>query len=477
MAAAAALLEEVKAFKPVTAAGRPVFRWDRAGYAMFYAPGCLCVVSLADAEWFEGLVARPEAPSGCAPDAVQWGTELRHRAELAVAGARQWQEAPFGPECLTLYVNNECNLGCVYCYADPAHEPAVRLETEAVAIAAEVVAKHCRRKGRPFYAVFHGGGEPTLHREQVEGTLSLLESVAAAHDVELFRYVATSGVMSQRKALWLARRFDLVGLSCDGPPDMQNAHRPRWGGGPTAGDVERTARILHAEGQKVHVRATITSLSVRRQAEIVAYLCEKLFPEEIHFEPMYAGGRADMVRHLDLLEATEFVDHFLQARRKAQAYSVPLSYAGCRLDQVHGPYCNVFRQVLNLVPGGVATACFKVTDARQARVKGLAIGALDEKTGHFAIDHARVRDLRQRLAAAPAQCHACFNQFHCARGCPEICSLGSVCSSSDSSQGLAFRCQVQKAIAAASLQEAADVLWSASAGTGEDRRVYGTAIL
>lgn len=477
---ARSLLKEVEG-------GWPVFRWDRAEYALFYTPGYLEVVGLEEAERFEKRIGVGSPHAGLGKE----GSELRRRAELTAAQARQRQEAAFSPECLTLYMNNACNLRCAYCYADPtryalqaatsrqggvAARPGY-LEMEVIGAAAELVAQNCQRKGCPFYVVFHGGGEPTLHKERVERALGLVERAAAGHGVELFRYVATNGVMSEKKALWLARRFDLVGLSCDGPGEIQNRQRPLWEGGPTAQYVERTARILQAEGQRVHVRATVTRESVGRQAEIAAYVCEKLAPEEIHLEPVYAGGRADTAAGLGPLEATDFVDHFLEARRKAQGHGVRLTYAGCRLDQVHGPYCNVSRDVLNLVPGGVATACFKMTDGKEARARGMSIGAWEGWSGRFVIDHGRVRELRRRLISPPVQCQDCFNRYHCAGECPDRCALDAGSGAEERAGEDGFRCQVQKGIAAAILQEVADGVWLRVAGGGENGSGHGSAVL
>jgi uncharacterized protein len=487
VAAARALLKEVEALRPVEAGGRPVFRWDRAEYALFYTPGYLEVVGLGEAEWFEKRIGASSPHESLGKE----GSELRRRAELAVAQARQQQEAVFSPECLTLYMNNACNLRCAYCYADPgryaaeaatskqggvAARPAY-LGMDVIGAAAELVAQNCQRKGRPFYVVFHGGGEPTLHRERVERALGLVERAAAAHGVELFRYVATNGVMSEKKAVWLARRFDLVGLSCDGPEEIQNRLRPLWEGGPTAGHVERTARILQAEGQRVHVRATVARECVGRQAEIAAYVCERLAPEEIHLEPVYTGGRADTAAGLRPQEATDFVDHFLEARRKAQDYGVRLTYAGCRPDQVHGPYCNVSRQVLNLVPGGVATACFKLTEGGEAEARGMSIGAWERRSGRFVIDHGRVRELRRRLASPPAQCQDCFNRYHCAGECPDRCALDAASGAEERAEEDGFRCQAQKGIAAAMLEEVAEGVWSRVAGGGENGSGHGNAVL
>jgi len=542
------LLAEAAAFRPVGAAGWPIFRWDRPEYAMFYAPGCLCVAGLPDAVQFEAAILaqggeiprcarndrtgprndrncpRQVGDSGGAnlpglfsegqPDReAVWEAELWRRADLAVAEARRWQEEPFSPECLTLYMNNECNLGCVYCHTDPLPAPAPRLGLPAIAAAADVVAGNCQRKGRPLYGVFHGGGEPTLDRRQVEQALVLLEKAAAAHGVGLFRYVATNGVMSEEKAAWLAHHFDLVGLSCDGPPEIQNRQRPRINGRATARVVERTARILQAEGCPYHVRTTITVATLHRQAEIADYVCHQFAPEEIHFEPVYLGGRTTPASGLAAHQAGEFVAHFLQARAIAGQHGILLMTSGSRPDAIHGPYCHVFRHTLNLVPGDVATACFKVTGAPQVEARGVTIGALNQESGRFEIDHPRVQALCQQLDVAPACCAGCFNRYHCIRECPDRCpldtaphpnplpvgarehtplslpgrgargegtplSLGGRGAGGEGEAPPSFRCLMQKALAYAILRETADRLWAAGKSAGAARgTVYGTTIL
>jgi sulfatase maturation enzyme AslB (radical SAM superfamily) len=257
MSTGAFALESSPPFRQVGAGDRPIFRLDCAESAAFYAPGCLCVVGLPAAERFEAAISPLEASPDPA-QGVNWANELWHRAELSMASASGWQDGAFSPECLTLYMNNECNLRCVYCYTGASQGPAGRLDLETIVAAAELVAENCRRKGIPFVVVLHGGGEPTLHRERVDGVMARLEVVAARHEVQLFRYAATNGVMPERKALWLAHRFDLIGLSCDGPADIHNSQRPGWDDRGTLHLLERTAHVLQEEGCRLHVRTTIT---------------------------------------------------------------------------------------------------------------------------------------------------------------------------------------------------------------------------
>jgi uncharacterized protein len=424
------ILDTPETFSPVSSAELPIYRQNCAEYVMFYAPNCLCVVNRSDAEWFETTIAplelcpAPESGQTSEPgENINWGTKLWHHAGRALAEVDNRTKRSFHPESLTLYMNNRCNLRCVYCHTDTAQELIARLDLDVIAAAAEIVAENCREKGIPFYAVFHGGGEPILHRQRVEHALERITEIATKYDVELFRYVATNGIMSGEKAIWLARHFDLVGLSCDGPPDVQNSQRPHWNGDATARIVEHTAHVLHEQGCLYNIRTTITRATLDRQAEIADYICWQFSPQEIIFEPVYLGGRNSADTGLNASHAHLFATQFLMARKIAGTYNIPLTTSGSRLGIIHGPYCNVFRSVLNLTPGGIATACFKTTDAVQTAKKGAVIGAMNDETGRFEIDYLRVQALRRQLTTYLPQCSHCFNRYHCVQECPDFCPL------------------------------------------------------
>ncbi len=450
--------------KPVQANGWPIFRLDCPDDTIFYTPGYLGLVSLRDADQFEMMLTTSRDNFGH-PTLVELRDTLIHKAETTVATRHHWQTAPFYPECLTLYLTNQCNLRCLYCYANASPHSSPKLKLKTIRAAAKLVAKSCKEKNCTFTTVFHGGGEPTLDRDFAEQVLTILDEVAQDYAVSTFYYIATNGVMSKNKARWLARHFDMIGLSCDGPPDIQNNQRPTWGGGETAHLIEQTAQILHKQGRQFHVRVTITKMTMKRQAEIADYVCRQLSPTAIHLEPLYYGGRAANTSNFEPADAIEFVDHFWQARARAAQYRIPLVYAGSRLDSIHGPYCQIFRHVLNLVPGGVATACFKVTTAQQATQRGTAIGTLNEENGQFIINHQTIEMLRQSLAPISNACHHCFNQFHCVGECPGHCLLAETNLTEPNLHRPGFRCQTQKMLAMSTLLETADRLRAKNSDT------------
>lgn len=396
----------------------PLFRLTRGGATVFYAPGHV---------------------------AHEFSEELAGRAAEAQAAWQRLAEAPFAPQCLTIYLNNRCNLACEYCYAAAGRGQAAPPIGERAALgAARLVARCCADKRQSMHLVLHGGGEPALDWESairlVEGT----RAIAAEAGVGCFAVLATNGVMPPERAAWMGRQLDLVEISCDGPPEIQDRQRPLPGGGPTSPHVERTARALRQAGVRFLVRATITPRTVERQAAIVAYLHQVLGAVEMRFEPVYRMEAFAPER------AEWFAGHFLAAQREARARGCDLSFAGARLDEIHGPFCDVLRDTLHLLPDGTATACFFATDGRAAEAAGLAIGKWDEPRGEYTLDMDRIAAHRRKALDLPAACRACIAACHCARECPEHCAVTGAAPETPS-----FRCLVQRQLAEEWILEAA----------------------
>jgi uncharacterized protein len=404
-------------FHPIGNGQFNIFHKEMTADALFYAPGYLAVVDAAWADKFE------EELCGTGPSTWDAVVNLH---QYAAAALRIWSEIrsrPFSPVCLTLYLNEQCNLNCIYCFASPVRRtlPAALLTLSAVQRAARLVAKNCLQSGRPFVVAFHGGGEPALDLAEMERLLTAIEAIAREYQLPIFRYIATGGVIPPENAIWLAEHFDLIGLSCDGPPEIQERQRPLRNGKGSSGFVERTAEIIRAAQKPFHIRTTITSDSVHRQPEIAEYICHFLHPQEIHVEPVYLGGRADEKLHLNLEQMPKFVAHFFSAKAVAQTYGIPWLSSGSRPGEIHGPYCNVFRDVLHLLPGNGATACFKITNTDSARSANLLIGDYNQAKDEYHLDTSLIQQTQATMSRLMPDCATCFNQFHCSRLCPGHC--------------------------------------------------------
>ena len=406
----------------------PIFRIDRADRSLIYTPGKFVSVDAEEADLLQGAWENPAGPIR-APFIHEVSGWIEGHARDAAQARLLWLKEPFMPECLTVYLSNYCNLECLYCFAaDRGDRTEARGAKElpvvnktVVSAAARLVAKNCAAKGKKFVLVLHGGGEPTIHWGLVKGIVNLSRVIAQEYGIPWFGYIATNGIMPENRALWLGQHFDVVGLSCDGPPEIQDRQRCLHKGGKSSLFVGRTSRMIQDAGGHVEVRSTITPETIERQAEIVSYIYHKLGASTVRLEPAYCGRNRSEHRFTKG-DADRFVTHFLEAQDLATSLGCTLSFSGVRTDEIHGPYCDVLRNVLRLTPDGVATACFFSTGSHDPTGRQLQIGGLDASTGEFVLDMDRIDSFRRKAGAIPGTCSECINSYSCTRACPDFCS-------------------------------------------------------
>ncbi len=469
-------LTATQGFYPVARRRLPVFRGASDACAIFYAPRLVCVLPREFAGPAEneigrlsesGRVAEAECAAVPAP-ARCLATRIVSAAQDAKEEAANSARAAFAPECLTLFLNNACNLKCRYCHAAPSAEPDRPISDDALRSAARLVAASCAQRQRSFTVAFHGGGEPALDETRVNQILDMVQDVARDRGVLLRTYIATNGVMSEDRARWLASRFDLIGLSCDGPPDVQDQQRPARDGHPTSPRVRRTAAILRQAGRPFHVRATITKDSLGRMAEIVDYFIEQYVPGEIRLEPVYVNPVGPT--GLGPAAAAPFVAGFMAARRAAADKSVPVTTSMTRPAALYGRYCHALRQVLNLVPGEIATGCF--LDSREADIvrRQVRVGAMNPGSASFDLDQDRLTRLVTQCSQPPSGCRDCLCCFQCTHGCPDVCVLENPAKPArEEDVKMGFRCHAHRLLMGALIREAADHAWrNTSAGVNQD---------
>ncbi|MCX6615018.1 MAG: radical SAM protein [Acidobacteria bacterium] len=443
--------------------GLPIFRLPQGASDVLYTPGYLALVTPGEADEVHSLLVGTGPASS--PPLGRLAAELRRYAERAIGTWSRRLEAPFAPECLTVYLSNQCNLACPYCFSSVARQAGARgghpaiIEEAMVHSTARLVARCCAEKMGPFHLVLHGGGEPTIHWDMVVRIVNATRAIADEAGVDWFGVIVTNGVVPETAASWMARHFNLVELSCDGPPEIQDRQRPLAGGGASSPYIEKTARTLREAGGRLTVRTTITPRTVERQAEIVAYLHETLGARQMRFEPVYrVRGGKQVAFQPD--QAAWFVEHFLAAQREARARGCDLSWAGVRLDELHGPYCSILRDTLHLVPDGAATACFFYTGGRDSEGVPRPIGRWGSVAGEYMLDIERIGAHRRKAGEVPESCTDCLNILHCARECPEVCyatdapeAQGAKTPAGVNRPG--FRCLVNRRLAEAWIEEAA----------------------
>jgi radical SAM protein with 4Fe4S-binding SPASM domain len=391
--------------------GLPIHRLQHLDQWVYYTPGRLVVCSGVESKNLEAGLHGRHTP----PWARRMAAEFVAAATATIARWREWGDQEFAPEALTVHLAGACNLSCGYCPSGGSSVPSAVLDVSVLRAVARTVARSCAEKGKSLAVAFHGGGEPTLHWARLATAVEATRGEAEQAGVKWQGYLATNGTFESSKTAWLARNFDQISVSCDGPPYIQDVQRPFRDLMPSSAIVERNTRLLLEAGANVSVRATVTRDGLGRQSELVAYLNQRLSVTRIRLEPVYR--RREESLGLDPKDAEEFVLSFLEAQQTGGRCGCAVTTSCVRLDEIHGPYCDVLRDAVLVASDGAAYAC-------AFRVGFEPLGSVG-RDGVCVLRHDRLREARRRAAALPAECEPCVNAYHCARGCPEICYLST----------------------------------------------------
>jgi uncharacterized protein len=330
----------------------------------------------------------------------------------------------FKPVCLTLYLNNDCNLACGYCYIpNKAILPPKRINTQAVRSAAEIVALNCVEFGTPFILGFHGGNEPLLNPQFVNDCIEICREVAGKYNLTVLPHCTTNGVISEATAKWAGEVFHGITLSWDGPADIQDSWRHHKDNRSTSIHVERTAEILlnASSCKNLRVRSTVTQQSVDRLLEITQYFFERNI-RQVEYYPVFLDLHQKINPQL-IPHSAAFVKNFLLAKYWADQNNMRIGYAGSRIGEYHDKYCSVWQNNLTLTPDGYLTNCFLATHNHQHENDLFIYGCFDEKKGEMIIDMEKLAMVFQKNLSIHSQCMDCFNFFHCSKGCPTFCPI------------------------------------------------------
>ena len=350
----------------------------------------------------------------------------------------------FKPECLTVSLGNECNLGCSYCYAESSVKVCKTIPDDeynsVISQSAQIVAENCINLDIPLYLGFQGGGEPLVHFEELQKIFYKVLDTAKNYNLKLFSYLASNGTLEPEKYLWLAENFSQLCISVDGPEYIHDRHRKFKNGGPVFQKVKKTVKILYDAGKRPVCRVTVTDKNVSDLPESVRYLVSELGFMVINIEPVYSIYKTgSLAPDPDL-----FADKLLEAQKIASDLGCRMLYTGYRSFEIHGAYCNSNKNVLFITPNGTASICLFHDNEQEKNY--FTIGGLSGETGKFGFDYEKIALLQNYINRVPEECLECEIKDHCTRGCPDICHLKMNNSENKISIRESLRCRINRAL-------------------------------
>jgi len=390
----------------------PVFKIDHGQSMILYTPGSFVTLKKISAS---ALMPLLKDPSNILDTGIRDSIlSILKGARDAVADWDVQMQDPFSVDCLTIHVGMDCNLDCVYCFSRIKKTGNWEIEGfPDLKMIRGIIQKIAEKRGinqNRLTVVYHGSGEPTLHWRQLVNSHNAIIATAEKHGLQVFTYISTNGYLKDVQLDWLSENINLIGISCDGPADIQNKQRTQ--NIHDFPELERICERLSQRGGHFEIRATITPETCSKQLAIVKYFVDQCMASNVRFEPVYLAGENGFKEE----HADAFLNSFLLGREYAKKKGADLSYAGVRLNELHGTYCDVLRNTIRLTADGLFRNCFCFMTVSETNI----IGRYKTEQSPLEISP-DISQLKNNASRIPYVCKDCINVFHCSRSCPDFC--------------------------------------------------------
>jgi radical SAM protein with 4Fe4S-binding SPASM domain len=410
----------------------PVFLIPDGKEIVLYTPGYSQKLGLFSIQEIKQFVNSPQNIT--IPELIAPIHNIINKAHEAVNNWELKKQKPFSPECLTIHSGSDCNLNCSYCYSKVEKTTNTKItgfpDLNSIEIACRQIAEIRQKDTKQMTVVFHGSGEPTYHWPKLVEAHSTIKAIAQEYQIKLFTYIATNGTLTEKQIDWLILNFDLIGISCDGPPAIHEKQR----GSGNLSTEEVCNRIFQKNG-RFEIRATITPESLCNLLEITEYLINPCKTKTIRIEPVYLNKNG-----FSEPQADEFSEQFFKSLSYASSRGVSFTYAGVRLNEQHSTYCDVLRNTYRITSDGNIRNCFCYMYNKDGFINGTI------KNNPLVVEmNPAIKNILQLALSIPEDCAKCINIYHCSRGCPEFCFFNNG-DSSDISLNK-FRCRMHQLLA------------------------------
>ena len=318
---------------------------------------------------------------------------------------------------LVLFLTQQCNLRCVYCYGDGGQYGMGGTMDRETAFAAVDWLIRQSGKTKNIYVSFFGG-EPFLQFPLLKDIVAYAKGQAAAADKKVAFNVNTNATLLDEETVAFIRDEQLsVAVSMDGPKDIQDAQRPYADGRGSYDDiVPNIKRLLkavpEAAGHAVLLGDTKPQ-TVKEALQAAGFQYISMLPASA---PRFTGTAAvECARETEHLcqdmeaEAGQWLRHIrgrdtdglASVKKNSELYSAIMAFLHNRKDRYA---CGAGLGLAAVSVRGDVYICHRFVGQEEYKVGTIFGEELD-------------RDRYRQGVAASTVCAGCFARYYCAGGC------------------------------------------------------------
>lgn len=193
-------------------------------------------------------------------------------------------------EVMVKPVGAACNMNCTYCYY--LHKQTLLQQVRVPRMDAHILEEHIRQtlETQPQQeVVFHWqGGEPTIAGLDFFKKAIALQKRYRRPGQRVGNNLQTNGTLLDNEwAAFLAENGFLVGLSLDGPRDINDRHRRTKAQTSVFDRVLKAARLLRQREVPFSVLCVVNRDNARRPLAVYRFLSQEVRPRILQFIPAY----------------------------------------------------------------------------------------------------------------------------------------------------------------------------------------------
>lgn len=319
---------------------------------------------------------------------------------------------------VTVNPTNKCNLRCEYCMASSAEEQnnTIKIPLDfAFAGISDAI------KGHPTgieadMLRFFSPGEPTQAMDIIRPCVEYARSLKPDIKVEL----QTNGLFpTPDDTNWIADNIDIVWFSLDGPPEINDIHRPDAFGCGRTEEIENNMAIIQKKAF-AGVRATVVEETMEHQDELVAYYQGKGI-DYVCLNPIIRQIKRNdtqnaVVTKNDLMF---FAKNFLKAYEYGKEHGIKVSSSlSFNFDQETVVSCRSCLPMPQLNPDGSVSSCdMALYKDTKTSLQCFIYGEWDSELKKISYFEDRIGVLRSRVLSNLPKCQNCDIAKYCAGGC------------------------------------------------------------
>ncbi len=317
-------------------------------------------------------------------------------------------------QMVSVLLTTRCNLRCTYCITSCNHLDELAIDAR---FAHRGMADYFQQAHSP-HVRFTALGEPTQRMDLLR---ALHADAMELSDGRARFELQTNGTFDEETAHWIARNMQVVWLSFDGLPDVHDQLKRTHAGGPTSQRILRNLEILK-DRTFVGFRATITTLNVARQPQIVRFAVDHGV-QAVFSKVMLPPSNPAADHSLHQVVNTLTTDIMTYARGFVEAW--PLSrelgifYGNGYInnfDENCFQACRTCVPCPHLLPDGFVSACDRAT-VGTTPLQEFIYGRYDPGSDSIHYDRQKMQALQSRTVDNMPACRDCPIKHRCAGGC------------------------------------------------------------